>query len=152
MKTKRPKADGAGEEDGMAPASVVMKGSAAMLNYFTDTARSAPIPRDRRRILGGIAASCAGLAGAAIASSNPLPPSPVATDPARREPEVSCGRSKVAVSDEATVVETIAGKIRGFKRQVMIPVPYEPWMPSHHLGFCETIPIDGEIRNVKIAN
>jgi hypothetical protein len=114
-KTERPKADGAGEEDGMAPASVVMKGNAAMLNSFTDTDRSAPISRDRRRVLGGIAASCAGLAGAAIASSNPLPPSPVAAHPALHEPEVSCGRSKVAASDEATVVETSAGKDPGIQ-------------------------------------
>jgi len=89
----------------------VMKG-----NSFNDTGRSTPISRDRRRFLGGIGASCAGLAGAAIASSNPLPPFPVAAPAALHEPQASCGRSKVVASDEARVVETSVGKIRGFER------------------------------------
>jgi hypothetical protein len=59
-----------------------MKGNTLTLNSFNDTGRSTPISRDRRRFLGGIAASCAGLAGTAIASSNPLPPSPAAAQAA----------------------------------------------------------------------
>lgn len=106
--------------------SAVMKGNAATLNAFNDSGRAAPISRDRRRFLGGIAASCAGLAGTAIASSNPLPPSPTA-QAVLREPQAPCGRSKVLASDEATVVEISAGKIRGFKRNgiyIFKGVPY----------------------------
>ena len=45
--------------------SAVMKGNAATFNSFNDAGRSTPILSDRRRVLGGIAASCAGLAGRA---------------------------------------------------------------------------------------
>jgi para-nitrobenzyl esterase len=104
-----------------------MKGNTLTLNSFNDTGRSTPISRDRRRFLGGIAASCAGLAGTAIASSNPLPPSPAAAQAALHEPQPPCRRSKVLASDEATVFETSVGKIRGFKRNgiyIFKGVPY----------------------------
>src|SRR5260370_40353108 len=91
--------------------SAVMKGNASTSNSFNDTGRSAPISRYRRRVLSGIAASCAGLASAAIAASNPLHPSPAAAQAALHEQREPCGRSKVVASDEATVVETNAGRL-----------------------------------------
>jgi para-nitrobenzyl esterase len=106
--------------------SVVVKGNTATMNSFNDAGRSTPISRDRRRVLGGIAASFAGLAGTVIASSHPLPPS-AAAQAALRERQAPCGRSKVVASDKATVVETSAGKIRGFQRNgvyIFKGVPY----------------------------
>src|SRR5260370_34377076 len=89
--------------------SAVMKENTARSNSFNDTGRSAPISRDRRRVLGGIAASCAGLAGTVVGSSNPLSPFPGLNQAALRERQASCGRTKAMASDEATVVETSAG-------------------------------------------
>ena len=77
---------------------------------------SGPVSSGRRTLLAGMAASCAGVAASALAPKNLLASSaPVApSDP--QAPATSCGRSKVVASDQATVAETSAGKIRGFKQ------------------------------------
>jgi para-nitrobenzyl esterase len=103
-----------------------MKGNTTTFNSLDDLGRSAPISRDRRRVLGGIAASCAGLAGTVITSSNPLPPSP-APQAALHEPQAPCRPAKVVTSNEATVVEISSGKVRGYKRNgvyIYKGVPY----------------------------
>jgi para-nitrobenzyl esterase len=103
-----------------------MKGNTTTFNSLDDLGRAAPIYRDRRKVLGGIAASCAGLAGTVIASSNPLPPSP-APQAALHEPQAPCRPAKVVASNEATVVEISSGKVRGYKRNgvyIYKGVPY----------------------------
>jgi para-nitrobenzyl esterase len=63
-----------------------------------------------------MATSWAGLIGSAVAPKNLLALSASASGPNSQSATTSCGRSKIVCSDEATVVETSAGRIRGFER------------------------------------
>ena len=78
--------------------------------------RSTHFSDGRRALLGGMAASWAGLTCSAIAPANLLGLSQTAASPKTRPVAVACGQNKVTASDAVTVAETTAGKIRGFQR------------------------------------
>ena len=76
--------------------------------------RRTSVSNGRRTFLRAMAASWAGLTGSALVPTNLLGLSS-ATLPSGTPPAAPCVRSKVIASDTATVVETNAGKVRGFK-------------------------------------
>jgi para-nitrobenzyl esterase len=85
------------------------------------------ISSGRRAFLSGMAASCAGAVGATIAPASLLGLSDPAALSNSQPAAVMCGRARVIASDEATVVETNVGRIRGFQRNgvyIFKGVPY----------------------------
>ncbi len=78
--------------------------------------RPTPFSKGRRALLGSMAASGAGLTCSAIAPTNLIALSATAAPTDPRPIAFPCAKSKVIASDTATVAETSAGKVRGFKR------------------------------------
>jgi para-nitrobenzyl esterase len=94
------------------------------------TVSAVSFSRGRRNLLSGMAASCAGATASALAPKSLLASSATAGPSNPQPAEATYGRSKVVASDEATVAETSAGKIRGFKRNGVFTFKGVPYSAS----------------------
>src|SRR5258708_35790995 len=112
---------------------------------------SAPAAKGRRFFIGGMATLGAGLAGSVILPATAIAQATPEAPPKTKSTTSGSGHSTVIASDAATVAETNAGKIRGFKRngvyifkgvpygastagpsRFMRPVNPEPWTRSRN--------------------